>query len=118
MANRILKTLGSGINVAATAVGNAATTADVDALVAANASLRLMGYSVRESKSVAAAATVQIVNGATGAAAGKVVTIELALDTSKWAWFGPNGISCPLGISIDWVDGEVDIYVYYTVVAS
>lgn len=88
-------------------------TADVDAAVAANGTLRLMGYSVRENKATAAVAAFSIVNGATGAAAGKVVYVEKVADSSETQWFGPDGIACPLGISIDFESGEFDIAIYY-----
>ncbi len=94
---------------------NAAVVADVDAAVAADPNLILLGYSVRESKSAEAVATIVIVNGATGAAAGKLVHIELAASTSETVWLGDRGIHCPLGLSIDWITGEVDISLYYKV---
>ena len=73
----------------------------------------MMGWSARESHGTAAIATFVIVNGATGAAAGKVAYVELAANTSTSEWYGPNGIACPLGISIDWIAGLVDVVLHY-----
>lgn len=92
---------------------NAAVTADVDAAVAAAVGLRLMGFSVRESAGSPAVAAAKIVNGATGAAVGKVAEIGLVASAGQQAWFGPHGIPCPLGISIDWIAGALDIILYY-----
>lgn len=94
---------------------NAAVTADVDAAVAADKGLVLLGYSIRESAGSAAVATAYIVNGATGAAAGKVVYVELAANASETVWFGEQGIACPLGLSIDHVAGTLDVALYYKV---
>jgi hypothetical protein len=106
-------TTGKGIQQAASSDLNASVAADVDAAVAASAGLRLMGFSATESHATAAVTTFKIVNGATGAAAGKVIHVELAANTSETKWFGPNGIACPLGISIDWVAGLVDVTLHY-----
>lgn len=101
------------LQVAASTDINTAITADVDAAVAASAGLRLKGFSARESAGTAAAATFQIVNGATGAAAGKVFVVELTANESRSEWFGPEGIDCASGISIDWIAGAVDVYLHY-----
>jgi hypothetical protein len=98
-----------------TVTTNAGITADVDAVVAANAGLRLMGWSARESAGSPAVAAAKIVNGATGAAAGKVANIGLAASTSRGEWYGPEGIPCPLGLSIDHIAGTLDIILYYRV---
>jgi hypothetical protein len=92
---------------------NADVTADVDAAVAASATLRLLGYSVRENKGVAAVYSGAIVHGATGAGGVPVVYLEGAADTSATVWFGDSGIACPDGISIDHVAGEFDITLFY-----
>lgn len=96
-----------------TVASSAGFTADVDALVAANTGIFLLGLSWRESAGSAAVATFQVVNGATGAATGKVFVAEVAANGSGWAWFGPQGIPCPLGISIDHIAGTLDVFVYY-----
>ena len=106
-------TIGLQVLSAASVDVNAAVTADVDAAVAAATGLRLMGYSVRESKSAAAVATAAIVNGATGAGGTSVVHIELAANSSETVFFGDYGIDCSSGISVDWIAGEVDINLFY-----
>lgn len=90
---------------------NAAVSADVDAAVAAATGLRLMGYTVRET--AAAVASAKIVNGATGAAAGKVAEIGLVASGGQAIWFGPLGIPCPLGISINRIAGTMGVVIYY-----
>lgn len=89
----------------------AAVTADVDAAVAANSKLRLMGWSARDGAS--AASTIDIVNGATGAAAGKVVRVNVAAAGDNTYMFPGDGIGCPLGISVDFLTGDVDLILYY-----
>ena len=74
---------------------NAGVTADVDAAVAAANNLVLMGYTASEN--AGAAAGFDIVNGATGNAAGKIVYVALPANGSAWGWFGDRGIPCPLG---------------------
>ncbi len=92
---------------------NAAVGADIDAAVAAATGLILMGYTARESDGTPATASARIVNGATGAAAGKIAEIGLVANDSKAVWFGPHGIPCPLGLSIDWIDGTLDVILYH-----
>lgn len=92
---------------------NAAAAADVDAAVAAARGLRLMGAAWREVAGSAAAAAFDIVNGATGNAAGKVFPVEVAANGSGSVWFGPNGINCPLGLSLNVTAGTVDVILYY-----
>jgi hypothetical protein len=96
---------------------NAAVGANVDAAVAATPGLRLMGYSAKESAGTPAAATFSIVHGATGAAGTSVVHQNFAASGSNSEWFGPDGIACPNGISIDWLTGAVDVNIFYKVVA-
>lgn len=107
---------GTGIMVAASVAVNTAIAADVDAAVAAAAGLRLVGFAARESASTAAAATFIIVHGAT-AAGTKLIPVELAADQSTRDFFGPDGIACPDGISIDWIAGTVDVNLFYKTVA-
>ena len=108
---------GLGIMTPALVELNATVGADVDAAVAADANLRLIGYSIAESAGTPAIASCAIVNGATGAAAGKVAYISLEAGCSQTVWMGPQGVTCPLGLSIDWIAGELDIVLYYTIVA-
>lgn len=106
---------GTGMNVAASTYYNAAVSADVDAAVAAGAGTRLMGFSCRET--AGAVAVFKIVNGATGAGANKVQVVALAANESTGDWFGPQGIACASGISVDWVSGALEITLNYVVVA-
>lgn len=91
---------------------NAAVVADVDAAVAANDKLFLYGYSAKEGAGTPAIASFSIVNGATGAAAGKVVHVALLASTSETVIF-ERPIACPLGISVDWIAGDIDIILYH-----
>jgi hypothetical protein len=104
---------GAGINVAASAYYNAAVSADVDAAVSAVAGLRLVGFAVRET--AGATASFALVNGATGAAAGKVYPVNLAANESTSEWLHP-GIACASGISIDWISGAFAIALHYAAV--
>lgn len=67
----------------------------------------LMGYSIRENAAVGAVATVIIRDGTddTGAI---VVVIELAADSSKEAWYGPQGKRMNKGIFVDRVAGTTE----------
>jgi hypothetical protein len=107
---------GAGLFAPASADVNLAVTADVDAAVAAQAGLRLVGFAARESAGVAAVATFKIVHGATGAGGTLLVPVELAANASAAEWFGPDGIACASGLSIDWVAGEAEIVLFYKVV--
>lgn len=98
---------------AALADVNAAVVADVDAAVAASAGLRLLGAAWRESAGSPAVASFDIVHGATGAGGTMLVPVELAASGSASAWFGPNGVACPNGLSINWIAGAVDIVLFY-----
>jgi len=93
---------------------NTGVTADVDAAVSAQKGLTLTGYSCRESAGAPAVASFNIVNGATGAAANKVVAVELAANASETVTFR-YPIDCEAGISIDHVSGEVDVYLHYRI---
>lgn len=107
---------GAGLFIPASVDVNALIVADVDAAVAATAGLRLMGYSAKESAAAPAATTAIIVHGATGAGGTAVINLNLALSTSQTQWFGPDGIACPNGISIDWLTGRLDVELFYKVV--
>lgn len=108
---------GTGIHVAASVDVNTNVGADVDAAVAAAAGLRLVGFACREMAGTAAVASFIIVNGATGAGGTAVVPVELAANESRSEWFGPEGIDCANGISIDWIAGAVDVHLFYKTVA-
>lgn len=108
---------GNNVNSAASSDVNLAVVADVDAAVAAAAGLRLIGFACKESAVTAAVATFNIVHGATAAGGTLVVPVELSANESTREWFGPDGIDVPNGLSIDWVAGQVDIVLFYKVVA-
>lgn len=74
--------------------------------------LRLMGVFARESAGTAAVASFNVCNGAPAAAA-MVVPYEIAADQSTRDWFGPDGIACPSGISLDVTAGTVDVVIAY-----
>ena len=90
---------------------NAGVTDDVDAAVAAADNLVLMGYTASEN--AGAVAGFDIVNGATGDAAGKIVYVALPANGSAWGWFGDRGIPCPLGLSINDQGGTFNVALYY-----
>ena len=106
---------GFALHKAASVDVNAAITADVDAAVAAQAGLRLVGFSTKESAGTPAAATAVIVHGATGAAGTAVSYINLAASGSETKWLG-DGIDCSSGISINWLKGRLDVALFYKVV--
>lgn len=108
---------GEGIHVAASVDVNDALAADVDAAVAAAAGLRLVGWAARESAGAAAVATFRIVHGATVAGGTTVVPVELAANGFASAWYGPEGIAVPNGLSIDVIAGTVDVELFTKVVA-
>lgn len=110
-------TAGGGINAAASVDVNDAIIADVDAAVAAVAGLRLIGFACRESAATAAAATFRIVHGATAVAGTTLVPVELAANESTREWYGPDGIACAGGLSIDHIAGTVDVELFYKVLA-
>lgn len=91
----------------------ASAAADADAAVAANAGLRLLGYSVKESAGAPAAAELNIVHGATGAAGTNIgAHHDLAANGEKERWFGRDGIKVPNGISIDRIAGSTEVTLY------
>jgi hypothetical protein len=92
---------------------NAGKVADVDAAVAGSGGLRLMGFASRESAAIAAVAKFAIVNGATANGGTVVAPINLAPGESAREWYGPGGILCTSGISIDVSSGTVDVELYY-----
>lgn len=108
-------TQGTGIHTAASVDVNLATSADVNAAVAGVAGLRLVGFAVSESAGTPAAANFVLVHGATAGGGTELVHVKLAANESKTGWFGPDGIACPNGISIDQVTGTSDIIIFYKV---
>jgi len=106
---------GLGIHVAATAVASSAVGADVDAMVAAQAGLRLCGISCKET--AAAAAVFVVKHAATGATGVAVQYVTLAANGTATFWYGSDGVNCTNGISIDYVSGTFDVTALYKVVA-
>ena len=98
-------------NVKVQVYHNAAVSADVDAAVAADDNLVLMGYTYAETTGSPAIYEFMIVNGPTGATATKVATGGGVM------WLGDRGIPCPLGISVDFVTVTINLTIYYKVLA-
>jgi|TARA_R110000744_G_scaffold225884_1_gene344293 hypothetical protein len=94
---------------------NAAVAADVDEAVGADSNLVLLGYTYAETTGTPAVFEFMIVNGATGAAAGKVASAGGRVSGGGGIWFGERGIPCPLGISVDFVVGTINLTIYYKV---
>jgi hypothetical protein len=95
-------------NVAAGAV-------NVDAAVAGNAGLRLMGYSIKETAAVAA--QFEVVHGATGAGGtGLGADHNLAANGDVAKWFGPKGIKIPNGLSVKRTAGTAKLALYTKIV--
>lgn len=97
---------------AATITALTAVAADVALALAASANLRLLGYAVRESATVAAAASADIRHG--GVAGDLISPVSLAADGVKEQWYGGVGIACPDGVSIDVIAGTLDITLFYS----
>lgn len=90
---------------------NAAVAGDVAGAIPAAEGRRFLGYVAEETAAVAAAAEVRIRHGAVG---GPVIAIvKLAADGVASAWYGPNGIAVPDGVSIDHVAGTADVNLFY-----
>lgn len=96
---------------ATTNAGNNAMTADTT-LVAAVASTRLYGFSVRESAATAAVATVILRHGveAAGSCTGnEIAYVELGPDQSRSDWYGDRGVAVASGVCADVLAGTIDI---------
>lgn len=77
---------------------------------AATTSLRLMGYSIRESAVVGAAATVVLRHDADGTCNGNAVAyVELAADQSIQMDYNPRGLAVASGLCADVLAGTVDL---------
>lgn len=90
--------------------------ADVNAAVAADGSLRFIGFTCREMAGTPAAAAFKIVHSALGTGTIVLATVELNANESRSDWMYP-GIPCPNGISIDWISGAIDIHIFYDYVS-
>lgn len=92
---------------------NISVAANVDAAVAAQAGLCLVGYSCREKLSAVAA--FNIIHGATGATGTQAVNVRLTGDGTETKYLGESGIDCPDGISIERLAGTFDVTIHYKV---
>lgn len=88
------------------AIHVATGTSDVQVISGA---VNVLGYSVRESGIVGAAATVILRNG-TSTSAPAVAIIELAADRSETNIL--PSVSCPNGLFVDRVTGETELVIY------
>ena len=103
----------AALHQAASVDVNASITADVEPAVAAATGLRLVGWSAKESAGSAAIAEADIMNGASQSGGTVVSSIAIAASRSEQAWYGPEGIDCANGITIDHIAGQLDIAIYY-----
>jgi hypothetical protein len=117
MSGQFTNESGQYLLVGASNIALSAVVADSNATVAAAIGLRLIGYSIKETAGVPAATTGRIMHGATVAGGTSVINFNLALSTSDTKWFGPDGIACPNGISVDWLTGQFDITLFYKIVS-
>lgn len=101
----------SSVNGAAVATEVASGTADAQA-VAALASLRFLGFSVREN---AAGAAEFIIRHGTQATDPPLAFVKLAAGESVREWYGPQGLVATNGIFVDRVSGTTHLVVYSTV---
>lgn len=85
-------------------------TTNQDAVVAASPDLRLVGYAVRENAS--AAATVDVIDGATATGGVLAAPTNLAADESQTHFLGQAGIPVKGGISVI-VSGGADLVLYH-----
>ena len=107
-------TLGTGIMAAATASDEGDEAATDEAIAAAGAGTRLMGFSARET---AGAAAVFSIHNGTANGDPLLVTVSLAAGESAREWYGESGIASAAGIWLQRVSGTVSFVGYYKVVA-
>ena len=91
-----------------------AVTTDQEPLVPAQDGLRMLGWAAAEAGGSAGTAIVHIIHGETVSGGSEIETIKFAGDESKHSWQWP-GIKMDGGISLEVVEGEIDIEVYYLV---
>lgn len=93
----------------AVAFTSASTTADV--AVSSSQGVRLLGWSIRESATTAAVATVILRNG--DADSDQIVAqVELAGDTAETVSLMPQGVYCNQGIFVERAAGTTTVVVY------
>ena len=95
----------------ATPLATAAGTGDT-AIIGARRNLRLIGYSVSESASSAAAAECILRHGTSVSDPQLVSPINCNANGFGMFWLGGNGINCPNGIFLDRVSGNTTLVVY------
>jgi len=105
---------GTGINVAATAVDCGAEASTDEAIAAAAAGTRLMGFSCKET--AGAVATISFHNG-TANGDPTIYVVNLNANESRGEWFGPDGIAAAGGIWLQRITGTTQVVGYFKVVA-
>jgi hypothetical protein len=58
-------------------------------------------------------ASLIIVEGATGAGGTALIPVTLAANESRADWYGPGGIACAGGLSIDYLAGTPTVVLFY-----
>lgn len=107
--------LGTGIMAAATASEEGDEAATDEAVFAAGAGTRLMGFSARETTGTGTA-VFKIRNG-TSNSDPLLVSVSLAAGESAREWYGPDGIASASGIWLERVSGTIEFVGYGKVVA-
>ena len=97
--------------MAARPVEVVADTVDVQG-VGAGESLKLMGFSVAETASTAAAAEVVLRHGTGSGDPLLVAPINLKADGFGNPWFGDKGVDCQNGIFVDRISGNTALVLY------
>lgn len=98
---------------AATALDAGDEAATDEAIAAAAAGTRLVGFSARETTGTAG--SVFNIRHGTSNAGTVLVTVSLGVNESSRAWFGPDGIAAASGIWLERVSGQTSFVGYYKV---
>lgn len=96
---------------AATTPNTVASGTGDTAIVAATASLRLIGFACKEDAGSPAAAEFILRHG-DDAADPILIPVKLAAGESRADWFGPDGIACASGIFLDRVTGTTQVTIF------
>lgn len=102
-------------HVAATAVDAGAEATTDEAIAAAAAGTRLIGFSARETTG-SAVAVFNLRHGTSNAGA-LLVSVSLGKSESAREWYGPDGLAAASGIWLERVSGTTSVVGYYKVVA-
>lgn len=89
------------------------TTSNTDLFISADNALVCMGYSMHESAGGGGGVFELTLYDGTVGSGEEFLHVEDAADESREAWFGPEGIATPNGISFEVVQGTIDLSVYY-----